>query len=91
MGGYPAGVSPYGCTDMAGNVWEWTNSLYRGYPYRADDGREVQAKDGNEARVLRGGAYWNDLTMVRCASRLRFGPRHWDDDGGFRLATGLSR
>jgi formylglycine-generating enzyme required for sulfatase activity len=49
----PQGDSPYGCVDMAGNVWEWTGSLYKPYPYDAKDGRE-DIKD-RERRVLRDG------------------------------------
>jgi formylglycine-generating enzyme required for sulfatase activity len=53
VGSKPAGASWVGAVDMAGNVWEWTNTLYAPYPYRADDGRE--SPDALGARVFRGG------------------------------------
>ena len=30
VGSYPAGASPYGALDMAGNVWEWVNDWHQG-------------------------------------------------------------
>jgi formylglycine-generating enzyme required for sulfatase activity len=54
VGSYESGTSPYGLYDMAGNVWEWVNSLYMSYPYNANDGREDM--NSSDARVLRGGA-----------------------------------
>ncbi|MCX7670994.1 MAG: formylglycine-generating enzyme family protein, partial [Anaerolineae bacterium] len=37
----PAGDSPYGVADMAGNVQNWCSSLFGPYPYDPTDGREV--------------------------------------------------
>jgi formylglycine-generating enzyme required for sulfatase activity len=72
VGSYPDGASPYGALDMAGNVWEWTLSIYSGYPYNPRDGREDAT--AGDARVLRGGA-WYALVggRARCASRVSRG------------------
>jgi formylglycine-generating enzyme required for sulfatase activity len=81
----PAGDSPYGCADMAGNVWEWCQSLYSPYPYRPDDGREALYRSGG--RVLRGGGSGNEPLFLRCASR----PVSFPVLGcsfGFRVARG---
>ncbi len=51
----PAGQSPHGVQDLAGNLREWTASEYRPYPYRPDDGRETAAPRAR--RVVRGGSH----------------------------------
>jgi formylglycine-generating enzyme required for sulfatase activity len=67
---FPGGVSPYGCEEMSGNVWEWTRSLYSS---------EGSAASERSPRVLRGGAYFDDASFVRCAVRDWRYPtnRHW--------------
>jgi len=87
VGSKPAGISPYGVLDMAGNVWEWTASLYQSYPYCSDDGRE--SLDANGRRVARGGC-WDDPDVakrVRSAYRLGIPPDSRNISLGFRCNT----
>jgi formylglycine-generating enzyme required for sulfatase activity len=89
VGAYPAGASPYGVLDMAGNVWEWTASLDAPYPYRPDDGREDLMAPGR--RIMRGGCYANPHGYARCACRFRLPPTARNEFTGFRLALSLAR
>lgn len=83
----PGGASWVGAQDMAGNVWEWTSSLYRRYPYVQTDGREdAPSRDG---RVLRGGSWNFAESIVRAATRSWSLPDGWFYNLGFRCA--LSR
>lgn len=86
---YPQGASPFGCLDMAGNVWEWCSSKYKVYPYEAADGREALTGYA-DLRVIRGGA-WNakDPTSFRGAHRYAALPSDALNILGFRAAKSL--
>ncbi|MGE3536577.1 MAG: SUMF1/EgtB/PvdO family nonheme iron enzyme [Candidatus Tectimicrobiota bacterium] len=85
VGIFPAGASPCGALDMTGNVWEWTQSLYRSYAYSPIDGREDIATSGE--RVLRGGAWSNAASGARVSYRVHSHPGNWDDIVGLRLVV----
>ena len=87
VGCFPGGASPYGVEDLSGNVWEWTRSHYRDYPYEPEDGRENLEAGTDVPRVLRGGAFYLTVDGVRCAGRYRSFPDSRSGDGGFRVVV----
>jgi serine/threonine-protein kinase len=86
VGSYAGGASPFGAMDMAGNVWEWTASLEKAYPYVATDGREDPQVGG--ARVTRGGSWYTTQDLLRSSARDFPSPRSQNDKLGFRCAQG---
>jgi len=82
-----------GCLDMAGNVVEWTSSLWGkdlnkpafGYPYQATDGRESTAGDDYTIRITRGGSWATGTSWVRAAARCRNNRYDRGDSLGFRV------
>jgi formylglycine-generating enzyme required for sulfatase activity len=77
VGSFPAGASKHGALDLAGNVWEWTDSLYASY-----DGKVHEDK-----RVLRGGSWGGgDPRTERTTNRFRLDPQSRAQFLGFRCA-----
>lgn len=68
---FPKGKSPYGCYDMAGNVFEWTDSLF---------------DNVGDKYVLRGGSWFSDNYNCRCAFRNESKPNFIRAFIGFRCA-----
>jgi formylglycine-generating enzyme required for sulfatase activity len=88
MGSYPAGASPYGALDMAGNVWEWVADWYDSDYYSQSPGRNPPGPDSGTLRVLRGDLWGSAPNAVRCANRHGGTPDFRYHSRGFRCARG---
>ena len=94
VGLFPRGRSPYGCFDMAGQVWEWCLTLWGedmarpsfAYPWR-DDGREARDAPDAVRRVLRGGCFSSGPAKANVAYRGSLEAGGFWRGNGFRVVV----
>ncbi len=95
VGTHPAGASPFGVNDLAGNVWEWTDSRLVAYPGNSPlvatlahhkDAERFVAAFNRDHFVLRGGSFFGDRIELLSAVRQGTGPNTAMTTVGFRCA-----
>jgi formylglycine-generating enzyme required for sulfatase activity len=86
VGSYPSGASPYGCLDMAGNVWDWCLDWYQA-DYSGLSDRNPTGPETGSRHVLRGGSWRSDdPDFFRSAYRFYSPPTNQYGYRGFRLS-----
>jgi formylglycine-generating enzyme required for sulfatase activity len=86
VGSRHKGDSWVDASDLSGNLWEWVSSVYQPYPYKTDDGRELDTDSTAIRRLLRGGSGLDYGSAVRASDRFDVAPTYAAGSIGFRCA-----
>ena len=89
VGCFAAGVTPTGIYDLAGNVWEWTASVYGDYAQGLASEWQSPADVANKRFILRGGGWFLRPLNLRASNRNSNAPDNHNNNVGFRLARHL--
>ncbi len=76
VGGRPAGKSPYGVHDMAGNVVEWVNDRFDIWYYAQSPAKNPNGSNKSSQRGRRGGGVDAKAVQLRSSRRDGDGPMH---------------
>jgi formylglycine-generating enzyme required for sulfatase activity len=87
-GSFPAGASPYGVLDMAGNAWELCSDLHDKDYYKSTPAKNPTGPVAGEKHVVRGGSWTNfDPIYFRCSNRSVAFPDYTAIRLGFRCVV----
>jgi serine/threonine-protein kinase len=84
VGSFPAGASPYGALDMAGNVWEWVADWYDKNYYSQSPYENPQGPGKMPYKVIRGGSWETRAWICRAVNRGADAPESKWPNLGFR-------
>jgi len=87
VGSYPAGASPFGALDMAGNVLEWVADWYAVDYYSQSPLSNPAGPDNGTKHIIRGGSWWSLRDGLRPAARASKDLDYSSDMVGFRCVV----